>query len=91
MKRYGVLDDWRETSVEAGFHAYHEYEHAAYECRFVVERIYPAIIPKGARFFVGLHGDIVSNRMTVYLTEKAALQGRKLGPAQPELHRFAKA
>ena len=46
--------------------------------------VFPAVIPVGARFFIGTNGEIVSTALTVYRTEKemlAAYGADKLGPA----------
>jgi hypothetical protein len=69
----------RRTSVEAGLHAFFTKE--ATRC---YGNVFPAVIPVGARFFIGKDGEIVSTALTVYRTEQEILTAfgvDKLGPA----------
>lgn len=68
------------TRVFAGLHAF--FTKDAERCRDAV--VFPAVIPVGARFFIGERGEIVSTAMTVYRTEQdmlAAFGVDKIGPA----------
>lgn len=55
--------------VEGGLHAFtsRNAKRASYGGDDI---IYPAVIPVGARFWLGYHDEIVSDKMTVYRTEK---------------------
>lgn len=67
--------------VEAGLHAF--FTKDASRC-YDHDDVFPAVIPVGARFFIGTDGEIVSTALTVYRTEKemlAAFGVDKLGPA----------
>lgn len=69
----------RRTSVEAGLHAF--FNKDANRC---YGDVFPAVIPVGARFFIGTDGEIVSTALTVYRTQKdmlAAFGADKIGPA----------
>lgn len=73
-----VRSSWGVKQVHAGYHSY---------CQWNTR--YPAIIPKGAKFFFGSRGDIVSSSLIVYKTLKAALKGRTL-LSSPMEHKLAK-
>lgn len=69
----------RQQRVEAGLHAF--FTKNADRC---YGDVFPAVIPVGARFFIGKDGEIVSTALTVYRTEKdmlAAFGVTKVGPA----------
>lgn len=65
--------------VEEGLHSF--FTKTADRC---YGDVFPAVIPVGARFFIGTNGEIVSTALTVYRTKKemlAAYGADKLGPA----------
>jgi hypothetical protein len=68
----------RRRTVYAGLHAF--FTKDANRC---YGEVFPAVIPVGARFFIGTDGEIVSTALTVYRTEKEMLKAfgvDKLGP-----------
>ena len=79
--------DVQEDGVWAGLHAQ---RHAGAKPKLACDYELPAIIPRGAHFFIGHNGDIVATRLTVYRTLKDALQGRTLGQADFSAHKAAK-
>ena len=62
--------------IGAGLHAFYKMPPKLPSSKVL---IYPAIIPKGTRFFFGHHGEIAAEAMIVYKTLEDALQGRRLG------------
>jgi hypothetical protein len=71
--------------VNEGLHSFME-ESDADASLYGVEQYYPAIIPKGTRFFIGTDGDIVSEALVVYETLEDALQGRDISEPQLKAH-----
>ncbi len=66
--------------VEAGLHSFFTKE--ARRC--YGGRVFPAVIPVGARFFIGNEGEVVSTSLTVYRNQTemlAAFGAKKIGPA----------
>lgn len=70
------------SSVYAGLHAFFTMD--AYRC---MGNVFPAVIPVGARFFIGKHGEIVSTAMTVYRTEQDMLAAFGVDKLAPAIHR----
>ncbi len=69
----------QRNSIEAGLHSFHTKN--ANRC---YGSVFPAVIPVGARFFLGTNGEVVSTALTVYRTQKemlAAFGADKIGPA----------
>lgn len=72
---------WRE--VGPGIHAYRTKcrgQRVAYGPR---HELFPCVIPKGTRFFIGIHGDIVAEKMMVFPKDKVFDVGR----AKPSAHK----
>lgn len=83
-------EDFETDPIHVGVHAMLTPDGAARLARqiaFNQNGVYPAVIPAGARFWIGRRGDIVATEMTVYKTVKDALQGRTLGEANFKKHK----
>lgn len=52
--------------VREGLHSWRTLSRAYTHCRVLGAIIFPAIIPKGSKFYYGRNGDIVSNQLVVY-------------------------
>lgn len=81
----------RDGSISKGFHASRKKTSA----KSLAERlnpdsnqVFPAIIPAGTPFFIGLHGDIVADSMIVYKTLEEAMVGRVERKASLAAHKF---
>lgn len=72
----------RRTVVNAGLHAF--FTKDAIRC---YGKVFPAVIPVGAHFFIGKDGEIVSNALTVYRTEKKMLDAFGVDKLGPTIHR----
>ncbi len=65
-------DCWSDRwDVEQGLHAF--FKKDAPRARNPQYTLYPAVIPVGARFYLGQDGEIVSTALTVYLNEAELL------------------
>ncbi len=51
-------------SVEAGLHAFTDYETAIEQCRFGSD-VFKAIIPKGSEYLLGMGNEIVSSHLII--------------------------
>ena len=68
--------DWCPVDVEHGIHAYYHEDAVQREIKHYAAEtwdIHPfkAVIPKGAKYFIGLDGDIVSDSVKVFENDKA--------------------
>lgn len=63
--RLNIKVKWGEIIVEEGLHAYRLKKDANYYS-FSNDQVFPAIIPKGSKYFIGQDKDIVSNQLIVY-------------------------
>lgn len=83
---YFTYDVWGgiRLGVEAGLHAF--WRKDAERLRSHKSDAFPAVIPVGAKFFIGERGEIVSTALTVYRTEEdmlRAFNAKKVGTPIP--------
>ncbi|BBA65221.1 predicted ORF [Xanthomonas phage XacN1] len=78
VPRFGYWGQNRRE-IDVGLHAF--FTKDANRC---YGDVFPAVIPAGARFFLGTNGEVVSTALTVYRTQKemlAAFGAKAVGPA----------
>jgi hypothetical protein len=85
VPRFGFDGDTQKTAIEAGLHAFFT-KNASRAGHTYNGTLFPAVIPVGARFFIGTDGEIAATAMTVYRNEAELLKAHgvtKMGDPVP--------